>query len=262
MKKSFDAGPLVSIVITTYNYGRFLARAIRSVLGQTYKNFEIIIIDDGSTDDAQSFIEEHWGVQYFYQQNRGLPAARNAGIEKCKGDYIVFLDADDWLEKDALMIHLSIIKDKPEVAFISGNYYLLRVESNKTEPVSASVSGNYYVRLLQSNYIGMHAAVMFRRSVFNKLRYDESLKACEDYDLYLNIASLHPVIHHQAFIATYYFHNSGLSHNYKIMMDSIIAVMKKQAPYIKTDEQRNAYAKGLEQWKEYYALLKKEKVIG
>ena len=255
-----DSLPQVSVIITTYNYAHFLSRAVESVLHQTYKNFEIIVIDDGSTDDTQSVVKAGWGVQYFYQENKGLAAARNAGIKKSKGTYLVFLDADDWLEKDALMQNVLLIQDKPNVAFVSGNYYLLRVENNVLEAVCASVTGNHYVRLLQGNYIGMHAAVMFQRWVFDKIRYNEALKACEDYDLYLNIARQYKVLHHQAFIATYYFHGSGLSHNYKIMMDAITTVMKKQAPFIKSLEEKIAYAEGLEQWKDYYALLKKENV--
>ena len=88
-----------------------------------------------------------------------------------------------------------------------------------------TVIDNHYIRLLQSNYIGMHAAVMFQRWVFLQIRYDETLKACEDYDLYLTITRKYPVIHHQKFIATYYFHSSGLSHNHQLMMDSINIVI-------------------------------------
>ncbi len=246
--------PLVSVIITTYNYAKFLPRSVESVLNQTYCNSEIIIVDDGSTDETQLIIKENWQAKYFYQANKGLAAARNAGINKSSGEYLVFLDADDWLETDALEQNYHIIKDKPEVALVSGNYYLLRAENNTLHHVSVSVSDNHYTRLLQSNYIGMHAAVMFQRWVFNEFQYDENLKACEDYDLYLNIARKYPVLHHEKFIATYYFHAAGLSHKYKIMMDSVYAVIKKQAPYIKSPAEKKAYAEGLAQWKDYYSL--------
>ena len=148
--------------------------------------------------------------------------------------YFVFLDADDWLETNALQQNYHVIKNKPMIAFVSGNHYFLRAEINKLYHVSVSVTDNHYTRLLQSNYIGMHAAVMFQRWVFNEFQYDESLRACEDYDLYLNIARKYPVLHHEKFIATYYFHDAGLSHKYKIMMNSVNAVIKKQVPYIKS----------------------------
>ena len=248
--------PLISIIIPTFNAINFLPKAIESVLHQTYRNFEIIIIDDGSTDGTRLAMQGNKFIRYFYQENRGLSSARNAGVKKSKGDYLVFLDADDWLEKDALQQNFSVIKNKPEIAFVSGNYYLLRAKSNKLETVVTTVNDNYYIRLLQSNYIGMHAAVMFQRWVFQKFCYDETLKACEDYDLYLAITRRYPVTHHQKFIATYYFHSAGLSHNYKLMMDSVTTVIKKQLPLLRSAEEKYAYSEGLQQWKHYYELMK------
>ena len=253
---SFDSLPLISVIIPSFNAAYFLPKAIESVLHQTYRNFEIIIIDDGSTDNTSLAMQENKMVKYYYQQNRGLSSARNAGIQKSNGDYLVFLDADDWLEKDALQQNFSIIKNKPDIAFVSGNYYLLRAKTNNLETITTTVNDNHYMRLLRSNYIGMHAAVMFQRWVFQKFRYDETLKACEDYDLYLAITRKYPVIHHQKFIATYYFHPSGISHNHKLMMDSITTVIKRQYPLLKSSEEKFAYLEGLQQWKHYYNLMK------
>lgn len=250
-----DKLPLVSVIITTYNYAHFLSKAIKSVVNQTYKNFEIIVIDDGSEDDAASVVKSFECVQYYYQENKGLSAARNKGFKKSKGNYLVFLDADDWLEPDALQQNLSVIMNKPGVAFVSGNYYFLRAETNKLDGVCSYITRNHYTHLLRRNYIGMHAAVMFQRWVFKEFKYDEDLRACEDYDLYLHVARKYPVMHHQQFIATYYFHTSGLSHNYKAMMDSINIVMKKQASFIRTHEERLAYQEGLQQWKSYYGFM-------
>ena len=252
----FDSLPLISIIIPTFNAVVFLPIAIESVLNQTYKNFEIIVIDDGSTDNTALVVQKSNVVKYFYQENKGLSSARNMGVQKSKGEYLVFLDADDWLEKDALQLNFSIIKNKPDIAFVSGNYYLFRAKTNSVEAVMATVNDNHFIRLLQSNYIGMHAAVMFQRWVFKEFCYDETLNACEDYDLYLSITRRYPVIHHQKFIATYYFHSSGLSHNHKLMMDSITTVIKKQRPFLKSSEEESAYFEGLQQWKHYYELMK------
>ncbi len=249
--------PLVSVIITTYNYAKFLPKAIESVLTQTYKNFEIIIIDDGSSDNPKSVIKESRQLKYFYQENKGISAARNAGIKQSKGNYLLFLDADDWLEKDALEKNLAVIKNETHVAFVSGNYYFLHAENNVLEHITVSIKDHHYVSLLKRNYIGMLAAVMFQKWIFKDFQFDETLKACEDYDLYLTIARKYPVIHHQQFIATYYFHGESLSHNYKMMMDSVAAVIKKQSPYIKSNSEKTAYCEGLEQWKYYDYLLQK-----
>ena len=252
---SFNYSPLISIIIPTFNAADFLPKAIESVMHQTYTNFEIIVIDDGSTDNTRLIMQKNTVVKYFYQENKGFSSARNAGTQKSKGDYLVFLDADDWLEKNGLEQNFSVIKNKPDIAFVSGNYYLLRAQSNQLETITATVIDNHFTRLLQSNYIGMHAAVMFQRWVFQKIRYDETLRACEDYDLYLTITRRYPVIHHQKFIATYYFHPSGLSHNYKLMMDSITTVIKKRRLFLRSSKEKSAYLEGLQQWKQYYQLM-------
>jgi glycosyltransferase involved in cell wall biosynthesis len=253
---SDDDVPLISVVITTYNYATFLPKAVRSVLNQTYPNVELIIIDDGSEDKTSDIIEDSWNVKYFFQENKGLSAARNVGFEKSSGTYIVFLDADDWFLPDALEKNYLTIKDKTQIAFTSGSYYLLPAVSSKSNPISVAVTGDHYVRLLQSNYIGMHAAVMYQRWVFYEFKFDETLKACEDYELYLAIARKHRIHHHEAFIATYYFHSFGMSHNYQLMIDSIQTVLKKQAPFIDSPAKTLAYEKGLQQWKDYDNLLR------
>ena len=255
MMQMFSDLPLVSVVIPAYNYAVFLPRAIESVFCQTYRNYEVIVIDDGSTDNTADVVIAAERVRYFYQENKGLAAARNAGIEKSKGQYLLFLDADDWLEPDALEKNYEALKDKSAVAFVSGNYYFLRAATNQLNPVTAAIHDNHYIRLLEGNYIGMHATVLFQRWVFNTFRYDESLASCEDYDLYLRIARRHPVMHHAPVIATYYFHASGLSHNYRVMRDSVTAVMQKQAPYIQSAAEWEAYRMGLQQGRDYEAMI-------
>lgn len=246
--------PLISVIITTYNYAVFLPVAIESVLNQSYPRFEIIVIDDGSIDNTRCVSENYAGVKYFYQENKGVSAARNTGILKSSGTYVVFLDGDDWLEENALNVNAAELANNPQLAFVSGNYFFLRAESASAKAITVKVTDNHYKKLLECNYIGMLAAVMFQRWVFDELRYDECLKTCEDYDLYLNIARKYPVYHHQKFIATYNFHKKSLSHNYLAMINSIYSVIKKQGPFLRNTSEVIAYNKGLNQWKEYHCL--------
>ena len=94
---------LVSVVIPTYNCGKYICDAVKSVLSQTYKNIEIIIVDDGSTDNTKEALRSYVynkQIRYIYQKNKGPAASRNLGVEKAEGDFIAFLDADDlWNEK-------------------------------------------------------------------------------------------------------------------------------------------------------------------
>ena len=258
MNKDNSALPLVSIIITTYNYGDFLAVAVESAIKQSYPWFEIIIIDDGSTDNTKNIIKSYPSVKYYYQKNQGISAARNAGILKSNGSFLVFLDADDWLEKDALEMNATVLTSKPELAFISGNYFFLQAGNKNSKEIIFKVTDKHYEKLLECNYIGMHAAVMFRRWVFDEFSYDECLKSCEDYDLYLNIARKYPIYHQQKFIATYYFHQKGLSHNYHTMANSIYSIINKQKPFLTKSGELKAYRKGINQWKEYHCMERYE----
>jgi len=90
--------PFFSVIIPTYNRREFLKKAVDSVLSQTFKNFELIIVDDGSTDDTQSLLDwyQESRIKYIYQKNHGVAHARNRGLEKTRGEWVAFLDSDDW----------------------------------------------------------------------------------------------------------------------------------------------------------------------
>ena len=117
--------PVVSAIIPTYNFGRFLGEAIQSVLDQTFTDFELIVVDDGSTDDTRevvgSFNDSR--IRYIYQENRGLPAARNTGIKASRGEYIAFLDSDDiWLTQN-LELKVKSLDSHPDAGLVCSDGY-------------------------------------------------------------------------------------------------------------------------------------------
>jgi glycosyltransferase involved in cell wall biosynthesis len=114
--------PLVSVVIPVYNCERYLAEAIESVLNQKYRPIEIIVVDDGSTDDSAEVANRFdSSVRYFYQARSGAGAARNRGVGLSKGEYLAFLDADDiWIE-DKLRLQMGVFKSNPEADFVFGH---------------------------------------------------------------------------------------------------------------------------------------------
>lgn len=254
--------PLVSVIITCYNHGRFLSYAIESVLKQTWEPWsplaqrwspiEVIVVDDGSTDTTRVVSEQYGRVRYVYQTNQGLSAARNTGVQKSHGEFIVFLDADDWLYPDALHKDIVVMDHHPNVAFVSGGHD--KVDSNKQvlSSESRTIETNHYQQLLKGNYIGMHATVMYRRSVFDTFVFDTSLKVCEDYDLYLRIAREQPVAHHPHRIAAYRIHNQNMSANIAMMLSGVLDVLSRQEPNLRDDSEREAYRQGRQIWTDYY----------
>ena len=112
----------LSVIIPSYNRAAFLPEAIESLLSQTYPEFEIVVVDDGSTDETKEVCDRYPTVQYIYQNNQGVSAARNTGIRASKGEYLLFLDSDDCLLPKAVEIGLNCINAHPEVGFVFGSY--------------------------------------------------------------------------------------------------------------------------------------------
>lgn len=252
---NFNINPLVSLIITTFNHGIYLSDAIKSVYAQTYKNIEIIVIDDGSTDGTQNIISEFENVKYIYQKNSGLSAARNKGIEASSGEFLVFLDADDWLLETAIQTNLNKLREVYEAVFIAGAYrfYYEEFACFGKEDIIASEIHDPYSSLLRINFIGMHAAVMYRRMIFDQFRYDTSLKSCEDYDLYLRISRSYKILYQPNVIAVYRIHGKNMSSNNLRMLRYALKVLKRQNKYLLTQEEKESYNLGISNWRKYYA---------
>jgi len=254
-KVTEKVNPLVSVIIPCFNHGKFLPDAVASVRSQNYAATEIIIIDDGSTDNTQQIAQKLTGVKYIHQKNQGLSSARNNGVRQSAGEYLVFLDADDWLLPNAISINLTFLQQDASLAFVSGAHEKVFVETGEKVLTSQIINENHYWYFLQGNYIGMHATVMYRRSVFESFKFDETLKACEDYDLYLKIARKFPILHHTQEIAAYRIHNTNMSGNIPMMLDAVLSVLTRQKESLYNTSERAAYKKGHKIWKDYYGDL-------
>lgn len=186
--------PKVSIIIPTYNYGDFICDAIDSVLSQTFQNHEIIVIDDGSTDNTVDILKKYEdNISYYYQNNKGPASARNLGIKNSKGDYICFLDADDVFLPDKLEIQLSLFENSSNknLALLYSDFYVVNKNLNnilkyyrcKSFPNHA-MALNY---LFQDNYINT-STVMIPKDILLKVGlFNEEYKYLEDYDLWVKI---------------------------------------------------------------------------
>lgn len=248
-------GPLTSVVITCYNQARFLTDAIESVLAQTHPHYEIIVVDDGSTDHAATVAGAYPSVRYIYQENQGLAAARNTGWRACGGQFVVFLDADDRLLSGALAAGMSCFRLYPECAFVSGHFRYVNADGRfLNEFPQRYIDRDHYQALLRGNYIGMHSTVMYRRSALEYADgFNISLKACEDYDLYLRIARTHPVRCHRTLVAEYRQHNANMSSDAVLMLRTVVNVLRSQEVFVASEKHlRHAFQAGLRAWTSYY----------
>jgi glycosyltransferase involved in cell wall biosynthesis len=208
--------PLVSVIIPCYRQAHYLDHALRSVLAQTYGHLEIIVVDDGSPDNASEVAARYEKVKCISQRNLGLSPARNTGLQASAGEYIVFLDADDMLLPGALKTGVNALRALPGCAFVYGFCEFIDHEGSPIPtPPPVSIVKDHYRALLLQNYIWTPGAAMFRRTVFSRVKgFDPSLsRGCEDLDLYLRIAKDFPIHCHGKACLQYRRHKAGMSGN-------------------------------------------------
>lgn len=189
-------GPLVSVVIPTYNRAHLIREALDSVFFQTYGNYEVILVDDGSEDGTDKIIScEYAGrLNYISQENRGISGARNRGIEEAKGKYIAFLDSDDkWLPRK-LELQAAYMEAHPETGLLATKLlrYGLDVERER-EICPPSFPAGFQELLTGKNFVPT-TTVMLRRDILEKSGvFDPALPVAEDWDLWLRIARIAPI---------------------------------------------------------------------
>jgi len=242
---------IVSVVIAAYNHAKYLGQAIESVLAQSFQGVEIIVVDDGSTDGTDLLCRRYEKVRYVRVERVGPCAARNIGVQFSRGNYLVFLDADDLLYENALELNLFYFGYYPDAAFVSGGHDRIDAAGGYLEsPVPVEKAGDNYFALLQGNYIAMEATVMYRRDLFFTYYFDPAVVACEDYDLNLRIARDWPVYAHAHKIAAYRIHGQNRSSNRRAMAREAIKVLKRQE--LRNEAERACYKKGIKNWITYY----------
>jgi glycosyltransferase involved in cell wall biosynthesis len=247
--------PFVSVAIPCHNQARFITEAISSVLGQTYQNFEVVVVDDGSVDGSPD-IAEGLGIRCVRQARRGPSGARNAGFRATSGEYVVFLDGDNRLHPHGLEANLHAFEDRPESAFVGGRYSYIdefgaRHHGKLPDPCARQ---DHYAALLAENYFGSPDNVMFRRSVLDAVGvFDASVDGLEDYDLYLRIARDRPVHYHSVAISEYRVHGTQFSRDQAMMLRSAVRVLRRHRRVAAKDPAlRGAYRQGLAHWRGAY----------
>lgn len=177
--------PLVSIIIPCHNAGSYVQEAIQSALNQSYKPIEIIVVDDGSTDDSAKIAQSFGKQVVFYQQPQSGPGkARNYGVQQAKGEYIAFLDADDLLDPAFIHDSLTALRSTAQGAYTYSRMQKFGKQSGLAETIP--FDAGFLVR--RSNFVGI--GVVMPKSLFQSVGgFDEHLTAFEDWDLWLKLLS-------------------------------------------------------------------------
>lgn len=200
MSAKFEHGiPAVSVILPTYNRAAFLGEAVASVLAQSFRNFELIIIDDGSSDSTAevvcSFIDPR--LVFLQQENRGRSAARNRALGMARGRYIAFLDSDDVYLEDKLERQIAYMERRPDVDMIYTSAYCIDERGNLLEGRNyvATVEGNIYeeVAFFQPVTITLPTVMVRREVIENVGGFDEAMDRFEDTDLWRRIAKKHRI---------------------------------------------------------------------
>jgi glycosyltransferase involved in cell wall biosynthesis len=252
--ETLPGNALVSVIVPCYNGARFLEEALRSALSQSYPEVEIIVVDDGSTDNSAE-IAQRFPVRYIRQENRGLTETRNRGVRESRGSYIVFLDADDRLKAEAIEAGIRLLERRPECAMAVGDHTFISADGTHLAGSRKDcLPAHHYEALLKSNFIEMISSVLFRRRVYEEVGgFDTSLRVAEDYELYLRIARSYPICCHPAVVAEYRIHDTNASRNAELMLSMTLRVLKSQARYVGLNIRRLiAFQQGFRCWRRQY----------
>ena len=241
-------GDLVSIVIPCYKQARFLPRAIESVLNQTYKPIEIVVVDDGSPDDTSDVAAGYANVRVIRTSNQGLSAARNNGLRASSGSLLVFLDADDRLRPDAVARGVACLDAHPASGIVYGNHVRFfsdgtPADTQQLEPLK----GDIFEMLLRKDIVGCVDAVLWRRDALAAVGgFEVGLNASEDYDIYMRIARRFPIAQHDAVVAEVFLHDSNMHGDFARQLEGAVRALRRQrSAALRKPGYRKAYKEGL-----------------
>jgi len=225
---------LVSVIIPTHNRQAFIGEAVRSALEQTYKPMEVIVVDDGSTDNTREVIShfDH-AITYIYQERTERSKARNAGFKHSRGEYIAFLDSDDVWERHKVERQVAILDAEPDVGVVyTGMSYLdtygRTIKGPISEKRSEAVGQSLYEILMTENIVGSPSTVMVRRGCLAKAGlFDETMRSCEDLDLWRRLAEHYRFYRISEPLAGFRLHSGNTQNDRSVMAEGYETILLK-----------------------------------
>ena len=225
--------PLVSVIIPAFKAASYIAECIDSVLAQSYPNFEIIIVDDGSPDQQKEivapYLKSYKNIQYHYQRNKGVSAARNRGLEYAKGELIAFLDADDVWMSENLMLKIKKFADG-DFGMVHSGAHLINESSSLMEGKLSGEEGNLLNALLswRSSQVPGPSSILVKREVIEKVgNWDENLSTSADQEFFIRVASQFKIGKISEESWKYRIHSHNMHKNIKVMEKDVLYTFQK-----------------------------------
>ena len=230
--------PKVSVIIITYNRAQWLKTAMQTVLDQTFEDFELLIINDGSSDDTENTVESFCDPRVRYvkhAQNQGEGVARNTGMQHAKGEYIAFLDDDDEWFPNKLQLGVELLDSQPkQVGLVHSALINFHADSSdeveKGSPVE-QVSGKVFEKLMEETFVTL-STVMARKAGFDTVgRFDLSIPAIRDYDMWVRISKKYEFAYIDLPLVKYRIHRDSITHNFRLQIRGREAFLNKYKAY-------------------------------
>ena len=242
----------VSVVIPCFNQGHFLRSAIESVRRQHRPVIECIVVDDGSTDGT-SAVAKQLGATLIRQRNQGLSAARNAGLFAARGEFVIFLDADDELLPEAATHGVEVLGANPRVAAAVGRCRRMDAEGTPIPTTYPSIDrSNIYVEWLSNNLVWTPGAAMFRCAALAEIGgFPLENQPAGDYAVYLRLARAGQIVYHGQDLVRYRVHDASMSQDILLMLRSTLAVLRRERQHVPRSLRR-AVRQGESAWCERY----------
>ena len=222
--------PLVTVYVTNFNYGRYIRAALDSVYRQTFRDFEIIIIDDGSTDDSPAIIGEYAGrpaTRIILQQNKGLHATSNIAVKAARGKYVMRLDADDLLDESALLVMANALESAPDVALVFPDYFYIDEHGTVT---GQERRNNFQTEVTLLDQPAHGACTMIRRDCLIEVNaYASDLRSQDGYDLWLRIIDRYKVRNINLPLFSYRRHGDNLTKKQDLILRTRSEILKAHA---------------------------------
>jgi len=263
--------PTVSVIIPTYKHQDYVLKALDSVFAQSFTDYEVIVVNDGSPDNTEAVLRplaESGRIGYIAQENAGQSAARNRGIAEAEGEFIALLDDDDLWPPDKLAWQVQALRANPDVALVYGRVQVVNGDGDPWTPVddkgepltyrwmSPGPSGDVYEAFLDDNYIVSPGQCLLRRSCLDSLGKSpfnpKTRGGSDDWELYLRLAQQFPFIQEDRVSILYRLHSANASNNVAQVLLSILSVRRAMAE-TETDPARRD--KGQARYREFALSL-------